>query len=52
LMVGMHYEIESRRFKNSPEERVIYGWEEPPQQSSVFDAHYPFSPEEEVAPFS
>jgi len=62
LMVGMHYEIESRRFKNSPEERVIYGWEEPPQQSSVFDAHYPysepsngddipFSPEEEVAPF-
>lgn len=51
LMVGMHYEIESRRFKNSPEERVIYGWEEPPQQSSVFDTHYPFSPEEEVAPF-
>lgn len=51
MMVGMHYEIESRRFKNSPEERVIYGWEEPPQQSSVFDAHYPFSPEEEVAPF-
>jgi hypothetical protein len=51
VLVGMHYEIESRRFKNSPEERVIYGWEEPPQQSSVFDAHYPFSPEEEVAPF-
>lgn len=28
LMVGMHYEIESRRFKNSLEESVRYGWEE------------------------
>lgn len=25
-LVGMYYEIESRRFKNSNEERIIYGW--------------------------
>ena len=23
---GMHYEIESRRFKNTPEELIRYGW--------------------------
>ena len=35
LMVGMHYEIESRRFKNTPEENVVYGWEQTPIQSVV-----------------
>lgn len=28
LMVGMHYEIESRRFKNTPDEQIHYGWEQ------------------------
>ena len=27
LMVGMHYEIESRRFKNDVNENVRYGWD-------------------------
>ena len=25
-LVGMYYEIESRRFKNSNDERIVYGW--------------------------
>ena len=33
-MVGMHYEIESRRFKNSIDEDLRYGWEAEPQQQS------------------
>ena len=35
LMVGMQYEIESRRFKNTIEENVQYGWELEPQQSTM-----------------
>lgn len=39
LMVGMHYEIESRRFKNTPEENVRYGWEDEPHQVEMqYDA--------------
>ena len=37
LMVGMHYEVESRRFKNTPDETIRYGWEDYPRQQSVFD---------------
>lgn len=38
LMVGMQYEIESRRFKNTTEENVQYGWEiEPTQSTMTFD---------------
>ena len=25
-LVGMYYEIESRRFKNTIDEKVVYGW--------------------------
>jgi hypothetical protein len=25
-LVGMYYEVESRRFKNTNEERIVYGW--------------------------
>lgn len=35
LMVGMHYEIESRRFKNTAEENMQYGWEREPTQSTM-----------------
>lgn len=35
LMVGMQYEIESRRFKNTMEENVQYGWEREPTQSTM-----------------
>lgn len=34
-MVGMHYEIESRRFKNTEDEMIRYGWEEIPTQQYV-----------------
>ena len=32
LMVGMHYEAESRRFKNDVNEYIHYGWEREPSQ--------------------
>lgn len=35
LMVGMHYEIESRRFKNTEYEEIHYGWEQEPVQQSL-----------------
>lgn len=34
-MVGLHYEIESRRFKNTMDEEIIYGWMEQPRQVEV-----------------
>ena len=34
-LVGMHYEIESRRFKNTFDETIQYGWEREPQQSTM-----------------
>ena len=65
LMVGMHYEIESRRFKNTEYEDIHYGWEtlqdtqqslplaeEPsePQGKDDFDWDNPFGSERE-SPF-
>ncbi len=35
LMVGMHYEVQSRRFKNYPEEIIRYGWEQEPTQAPI-----------------
>ena len=35
LMVGMHYEMESRRFKNTIDEDVRYGWEKIEDQSTI-----------------
>ena len=38
VLVGMQYEIESRRFKNDVNENVQYGWEiEPTQSTMTFD---------------
>ena len=62
LMVGMHYEIETRRFKNDEYEDVSYGWEQDPvqmtmdfsqeQNSTESDHNLPFSRSvEEDAPF-
>lgn len=52
LMVGMHYEIESRRFKNTPDERIRYGWEEEPHQQTI--NYYEPRKEEEIinAPYN
>ena len=63
VMCGMHYEIESRRFKNTLDENIIYGWceqqglQQPPiaqpmpsqQPSDV--SNMPFQPFEGDAPF-
>ena len=35
LMVGMQYEIESRRFKNTVDENVRYGWGAQPSQGNI-----------------
>ena len=35
-LVGMYYENESRRLNNEISEHIIYGWEQHPQQTSVF----------------
>lgn len=35
VLVGMQYEIESRRFKNDVNENVQYGWEIEPTQSTM-----------------
>ena len=60
LMVGLQYEIESRRFKNEINENVQYGWEIQATQSTMpfveqqqpQDLYYPFEQtSEEVAPF-
>lgn len=34
-LVGFHYEIESRRFKNTMDEEVCYGWEQKVEQSAM-----------------
>lgn len=58
-LVGMYYEIESRRFKNAPDEKIVYGWRgdigesqdlfNTPVESST---DYPFPPsQEETLPF-
>lgn len=35
LMVGMYYEVESRRFKNTYDEYIHYGWEQEATQSTM-----------------
>jgi hypothetical protein len=40
-LVGMYYEIESRRFMNTVDENIIYGWkDEPTQTSTDFEQPY------------
>lgn len=48
-MVGMYYESASRRFKNSEEETVRYGWEDGNDAEPL--SSLPFLPAEEDAPF-
>lgn len=35
VLVGLHYELESRRFKNDPNENIQYGWEREPTQGKM-----------------
>ena len=54
-LCGMHYEIESRRFKNSLDEQIKYGWISENNQMTIdesikeSDLITPYS--NEVAPF-
>ena len=34
-LVGMYYEVETKRFKNSIAEHIVYGWEEAPTQVAM-----------------
>lgn len=38
LLVGMYYEIETRRFKNDVSEHIVYGWAEEPKQMSISES--------------
>jgi len=35
LLVGMYFEIETRRMKNAVDECILYGWDEQPQQQAI-----------------
>jgi hypothetical protein len=35
LLVGMYYEVETKRFKNYKSEHIIYGWQDNPQQQTM-----------------
>ena len=59
-LVGMYYEIESRRFKNSNDEKRVYGWRDDiGKQTDMFDepdsvtgSDMPFAaPTDDDAPF-
>ena len=51
-LVGMYYEMESRRLKNSIAEHIVYGWQEEPnvykQPQDESQATMPFNPFEDV----
>lgn len=59
VMCGMHYEIESRRFKNTLDENIVYGWCEHfelPENRKTKTIQYeqeedPFKPFDGDAPF-
>lgn len=55
VMCGMHYEIESRRFKNTYEENIQYGWSDGMTQAKAEnkanDNGLPFESSSEEAPF-
>ena len=51
LMVGMQYEVESRRFKNTLDENIRYGWEiEPTQSTMSFSGGQVYTRQQENAP--
>ena len=51
-LVGMYYEMESRRLKNSIAEHIVYGWQEEPnvyeQPKDESQSTMPFNPFEDV----
>ena len=63
FMCGFHYDIASRRFKNTPNEDFHYGWEQEPVQQQIqyqqevkpmeqnYVSDMPFDASDEEAPF-
>lgn len=48
----LYFEPESRRFKNSVAENILYGWETPPVQQTIeYNNPMPFEATTEAAPF-
>ena len=50
-MCGFHYDLISRRFKNTPDENVRYGWEEEPHQSVMSFAEQTPQESDDSLPF-
>lgn len=52
-LVGMYYEIPTRRFKNTEQEDIHYGWEDQPVQQSITYTHTEqnYEPQPDNAPF-
>lgn len=48
-LFGMYYEIESRRFLNSREEVVRYGWESPQQQQAIMAQDSMYAPMQDAS---
>lgn len=52
FLVGMYYEVETKRFKNYKAEHIVYGWQEEPnvyeQPKDESQATMPFNPFEDV----
>ena len=52
FLVGMYYEVETKRFKNYKAEHVVYGWQEEPsvyeQPKDESQSTMPFNPFEDV----
>ena len=55
VLCGMHYEIESRRFKNTLDENIQYGWSDdmihPQAENNSSNNGLPFESSQEEAPF-
>jgi hypothetical protein len=52
FLVGMYYEVETKRFKNYKAEHIVYGWQEEPnvyeQPQDESQSTMPFNPFEDV----
>ena len=48
FLVGMYYEVETKRFKNYKAEHIVYGWQEEPnvyeQPQDESQSTMPFNP--------
>lgn len=50
LLVGMYYEIESRRFKSTLDEEIHYGWEENYEQQAIsFQPRKTYEPQHDAS---